>query len=532
MGGTLIYTVSYMTLATRLKKHVPAIVILCVAFCAQAFLLTRDIGFLVANVLPDDAFYYFEIAKNISLGLGSTFDGITQTNGYHPLWMLILTPVYSFTQAFAVGDVAPIRLALGISAFFFLFAGIYVYRLLRTLTQNSYLLSAGMLVFSLNPFLLYETINGLETSLSLFLASVLFYTVVTMSEKPNVRTLVTMGALSALVILSRLDLIFYVGAIGLWFLLRSVRQATVFGVTVAVCILPFFAWNFFTYGTFLTSASGANELVNHTLIVQDHGGGMYQTAKAAFYNLHGQLRDLMIHTGAPEVTLLFIGAGLVLFVLRREHIPRKIAEISPWHLLVAGFALLFVLNVMVRFTARTWYFVTFSILFALLVVWVLRTVDTLTTFEKKGKTLLFALLIAWVGMSFFVWWHKELREQFALQREMLAASAWFNEHVAPDTRIGVFNAGVQGYFTEATVINLDGLVNNEAYRAMKEKKLFSYMKRAGITYVSDFDIYLDYRYKSFFDVSSIRDHLEHIEDIQLVESTKSTRGISMYRFVP
>ncbi|MGZ4726103.1 MAG: hypothetical protein ACXWB2_00140, partial [Acidimicrobiales bacterium] len=38
----------------------------------------------------DDAFYYFGIARNVAHGHGSTFDGIDPTNGYHPLWMLVL----------------------------------------------------------------------------------------------------------------------------------------------------------------------------------------------------------------------------------------------------------------------------------------------------------------------------------------------------------------------------------------------------------------------------------------------------------
>ena len=39
----------------------------------------------------DDAFYYFKVAQNISEGNGSSFDGINLANGYHPLWMVVLT---------------------------------------------------------------------------------------------------------------------------------------------------------------------------------------------------------------------------------------------------------------------------------------------------------------------------------------------------------------------------------------------------------------------------------------------------------
>src|SRR5260221_4128229 len=46
----------------------------------------------------DDAYYYFKVAQNISEGHGSTFDGINQTNGYHPLWMLVCIPIFALAR--------------------------------------------------------------------------------------------------------------------------------------------------------------------------------------------------------------------------------------------------------------------------------------------------------------------------------------------------------------------------------------------------------------------------------------------------
>ena len=59
-------------------------------------LLTKfDLVNLIRDGNYDDAYYYFQIAKNLSEGHFSTFDGgITRTNGYHPLWMLLITPFY------------------------------------------------------------------------------------------------------------------------------------------------------------------------------------------------------------------------------------------------------------------------------------------------------------------------------------------------------------------------------------------------------------------------------------------------------
>ena len=64
-------------------------------FLAYYTLTHFDVVNLHRDGFVDDAFYYFEIAKNLATGEFSTFDGgITRTNGYHPFWLLLITPLY------------------------------------------------------------------------------------------------------------------------------------------------------------------------------------------------------------------------------------------------------------------------------------------------------------------------------------------------------------------------------------------------------------------------------------------------------
>src|SRR6266850_4031428 len=39
------------------------------------------------NFPTDDSLFYLQVARNVAAGRGSTFNGVTQTNGYHPLWL-------------------------------------------------------------------------------------------------------------------------------------------------------------------------------------------------------------------------------------------------------------------------------------------------------------------------------------------------------------------------------------------------------------------------------------------------------------
>lgn len=47
----------------------------------------------------DDAFYYFKVAQSIVEGKGITFDGISRTNGFHPLWMILAIPFFTLASA-------------------------------------------------------------------------------------------------------------------------------------------------------------------------------------------------------------------------------------------------------------------------------------------------------------------------------------------------------------------------------------------------------------------------------------------------
>ncbi|HID08358.1 MAG TPA: hypothetical protein EYP10_14555, partial [Armatimonadetes bacterium] len=59
-----------------------------------AWAMWQPMGYIIERFTPDDVFYYLKTAMNIAQGHGSTFDGVNRTNGYHPLWMLLLVPIY------------------------------------------------------------------------------------------------------------------------------------------------------------------------------------------------------------------------------------------------------------------------------------------------------------------------------------------------------------------------------------------------------------------------------------------------------
>src|SRR5260370_37962417 len=83
-----------------LSRHQPLHGVALAVGCSIAFAVLFGywpIRVVLNGGLPitaDDAFYYFEIARRLASTGRSTFDGQVLTNGYHPLWQLILTLQY------------------------------------------------------------------------------------------------------------------------------------------------------------------------------------------------------------------------------------------------------------------------------------------------------------------------------------------------------------------------------------------------------------------------------------------------------
>lgn len=171
----------------------------------------------------DDAYYYFKVAQNISEGHGSTFDGINRTNGYHPLWMLICVPIFALAR---LDLVLPLRILLLVMSGLSVATAILLYRLIgRVFIPAIGAFAALYWAFSLNVWTRFYK-QGLETGIAAFFVVLFVYKFFELERawrsRPVTRSdLILLGAIGALVIFSRLDLVFLVAIAGLWVILRG-----------------------------------------------------------------------------------------------------------------------------------------------------------------------------------------------------------------------------------------------------------------------------------------------------------------------
>ena len=137
------------------RSNLLPILVIVAGFSASLLIVFAPATFLVANLIPDDAFYYFQLAQNIVHGAGSTVDGVNFTNGYHPLWLLILLPIFKFFSSGVVGDVTPVHAVLVVSALLNAGLGLVLLRIVSRYTQSAWIASLALAWWFFNPFNFY-----------------------------------------------------------------------------------------------------------------------------------------------------------------------------------------------------------------------------------------------------------------------------------------------------------------------------------------------------------------------------------------
>jgi len=126
-----------------------------VAFASVGWLLDHQI-------ILDDSFYYFVVARNATSNAGFSFDRLTDTNGFHPLWMLLNLPFFALIKDpyLVINAILLFSAILAVSSVYLL---LLVLDSLRINRQICYFIC---FFYGLSPVFYLSsagTMNGLET---------------------------------------------------------------------------------------------------------------------------------------------------------------------------------------------------------------------------------------------------------------------------------------------------------------------------------------------------------------------------------
>jgi hypothetical protein len=433
-----------------------------------------DQTFLVTYRLPDDAMYYFSIAENLKHAFGMpllTYDGIHATNGMHPLWVFLLGPIFLL----GLGKWTAVLVALGFQSAIdcvtvWLIGTTTYYALDDCTAENRRSISLVVAaLYAFNAAIVVRGINGLETTIAALLLVLWIRCAIAVVRDSGAGWF---GVVTGLVLLARTDTAILIAPACLWMLAHATMRPRVLRALAiaAVMLVPWLVWNYANFGSIMQSSG---------LAVPYFAMKKYD----ALYTSVGTIRHLSADA-FRNVLKPWLLAGLLVpiaavFVAwrreRREPIVQLIVLVS------IGSVLLLLIHTYLRGFIREWY-VLMQVPLILVLFGVAAGRLSRPFGLRANSRARFAVAIILLLLPF------GLKVSYLSQRIVVERGVPMIERLTASSKVAALNSGYYGYFAgrPGSVVNIDGVVNYDAYRAIRAGQLERYILSDSVDYVMDF----------------------------------------------
>jgi hypothetical protein len=438
-----------------------------------AIFLFVPIPTLLEN-LADGAGYYLQIASNAAHGKWLTFDGVNPTNGFHPMWMIVLVPLF---KAVETTPESYFRLA-GIMVVGFLALASFLFHraLLRVLHPlAASVAGACFLVFA------FANINLMESAIFLFFFACLLLLGLgsVASDRMTSARAFCFGLLLGGVILCRLDAAFLALALGGAGLLQISREVEKRGplrvlalVVLGAClvVLPYLLFNYVSFGSPVPVSGRLESTFPHT---------NFQTFIEGL-NWLGKLRLAIL-----TIACVYWAARIA---VRLGWSPRVTPVSRPILFsldVLAAATLVHALNEVLFVRWRLyWHFVLLIPLLSLLVAaaWSFYW-PRIPAFLRNGVMLVVCLAIGLEG-AFAI--HRVISREAShgWRAATYEASLWIRANTMESDRVAAPTPEIVGFFSGRGVVDLSGLANDMGIQeAMSNQALGPYLRASGVRYI-------------------------------------------------
>jgi hypothetical protein len=462
------------------KDNVFIYTIYLIGFLFQILLIFKinsNFDFYIPRIMPDDSFYYFKIAENISSGYGSVFSIGEPTNGYHPLWMTILV----LTQLVLNPDKNTFVLSsLVISASLNVISSVILHMLLLTLGFSKTQSWIGVICFLFSPWIVNLTFTGLETSI--FYTSLFGFLLIVQKTTADDSTQsrkrdILLGLTAGILMLARTDAIFFTIPLFLLILFKkrlyAIRTLFVAGTIATIILLPWLVWNIQQFHTIEQTSSIAMSALNRysvpSILSIDY---WLLSCTFMLWVAHSTIVPLF-YTQQPEyyilqysyTSMIAFSSLLGITLYSRSKITHIIIPKIIWLPAI----LLIIYYFFIRFFVQIWHMSALHILAIIFFI----------NYIPQGKNIRQRYLLAFIIFLSTLTFYSISNGYFHSQDEIIEQSRTYRSDSVKSLVICASDAGCLGYFSHHTVINVDGIVNNRAKDYILLGRFSDYTKLVG-----------------------------------------------------
>jgi hypothetical protein len=470
----------------------PEAAVVAGALAFAAYVFAQPIATYVSVLNIDDSFYYDQIARNFAHGLFSTFDGVNPTNGYHPLWAAMLTPVF----ALVADPMLALRLAKMLELALLLAAGLMIMAAGRRAGWSPILAAAAPIALFATPMLY----SGMETAIQVLLFAGLMLALVRRFAEPQRASPIGWIVLACCLLpWARLESLSAAAAAlavlvvhAFWCDRRRLPLALAGGAALGASVAAYFLYNHLVFGL-AAPVSGAIKNYWSALRFAEAGG---------YHAIDNLKHYYWAHHAHLWLTLGMAGAALGSWAspgYRAGRLAANHALDALVLILAAAYAARLAYGVaFVHYAYDNAYYYTpyltlqalagpFLVSRGVLLFRLLSPRLRLPAQTPNAAAALALLAIVALAQPWTVaakWRTDATRPNW--QASSYDGAMWIDRHLPRDAIVGSPDSGVVGYFAHRRVINLDGLVNSADFlRAMKAGKLEAWIQRAGVTHLAN-----------------------------------------------
>ncbi len=440
--------------------------------------------------LIDDSYIIFKISRDLADWFSGVISSPPLTSGIQPLIALLYSP---FFLLFWNSKELPIHLALSLNALLAFFANILLYCLLRKVASRviaTFLVS----VWIWSPYAMNQSINGMETSLALLLLlSVLnYYWKINHESLAAYRSWLVLGILLGVGFWSRVDLGFLGVVIVIdqfWLMLhdnpqsRSFRLRNVFLCSFAALAIaaPWIAFIFSRTGNIVPiSGKGVHQITSLTFdyLNPNHPGFLYMMF-IRFISEFFLFQPLVALSKHIAWQLFISGLSLVglIITLRDRKLRTLFRPIWLFQLIMLVSYLGFIggfwhLN---RYLYPAYTLMLF--LHTVTLIYLVSKIKSMSWIVTIVLCLIFIPYAFAYTIQYYAYLSKPRPSRY------FAASHFVKNRIPSEEKIGTFQSGALSYWLDNQVINLDGVINREAYLHVNNKTLGRYLDDHEIDYL-------------------------------------------------